>query len=165
MLLEERGNTFDDRNWMLNEALNARKLQTGGTFRKVLAKKLDAAIVPIFAGIIARIDRNYNLNLIHNEDPSITKFWLTIFANPQIMGFHFDEFVTGEQVPGIGGRKLEEDFECRLPFSWLIKEVFDDQWHSAKSTAGGLTILCIFMNQSVYIPPADHVIYTTLAVK
>ena len=122
---------------MLNEALNAVKLQNGGTFRNVLARKLDGVIIPIFAGIIGFIDRNYNLNLIRDkaDKPATFHFWLDMFRDPQIMQFHYDEMAVREQVPGAGGRMSEEDFRCHLPFSWLIKETFDSQWDNAKRIA------------------------------
>ena len=132
-LLEKRGDIHvGEKNWVLNEALDAKKLQSGGTFRKVLARKLDAAIVPILSGVIARIDRNYNLNLIHQGDTPVVQFWLTIFRNSEVMRFHYEEFVSKEKMV----ENVEEDFQCQLPFSWLIKEAFDTQWDSVKSTAG-----------------------------
>ena len=141
-LLEERGDILvSEKKWMLHEALDAKKLQSGGTFRNVIAKKLDEAIIPILSGIIARIDRSYNLDLIHQQDTPVAHFWLTMFGNTEIMGFHYEEVVSKEQVAGIGGRMTEKDFKCQLPFSWIIKETFDNHLDHAKSTAGDLIIL------------------------
>ena len=134
----------DEKNWVLNEALSSRKLQNGGTFQNVLARKLDDVLVPIFSEIIALVDRNYNLNCLNRKEKNspLYQFWLAMFRNPAIMQLHYKDMVTTqgrhrEQVPGIGGRMVEEDFKCQLPFSWLIKEAVDSQWHSAKSTAEG----------------------------
>ena len=145
-LLRERDRIReDDKNWVLNEALSARKLQNGGTFQNVLARKLDDVIVPIFSEIIALVDCNYNLNHLNTkeENSSLNRFWLAMFRDPSIMQLSYEDMVTTqggghrEQVPGAGGRMAEEDFKCQLPFSWLVKEAVDTQWHSAKSTVGG----------------------------
>ena len=135
-LLEERQCVFmGEKPWLLN--LDSKKLQSEGAFIDDLAMKCEAAIIPILSGIIACIDRNYNLDLIHQEENPITQFWLTIFGNSDIMGFYYKEVVSMKQVThhGIGGGKAEEDFQCQLPFSWLIKEAIDNQWDGAKSVA------------------------------
>lgn len=128
-----------DNQWVLNEALNARKLQNGGTFRKVLARKIDEVVVPIFSEIIACVDCNYNLDLINprSENMPICQFWLNMFGQPKIMQFNYIEMVTPrEKVPGVGGRRSAKDFKCQLPFSWIIKAAIDAQWDNAKSSAG-----------------------------
>ena len=128
-----------DKEWVINEAMNAKSLQHGGTFRKVLTRKVDEVVVPIFSEIIARIDTNYNLDLINpkNEKSPLSQFWLSIFRNREIMQFDYNEFVTPrEQVPGVGGRKADVDFKCELPFSWFIFDAVDSQWDNAKSYAG-----------------------------
>ena len=145
-LLTERDQVREDeKNWVLNEALSARKLQNGGTFQNVLARKLDDVLVPIFSELIALVDRNYNLNRLDPKEQNspLCQFWLAMFSNPAIMQLRYEDMVTAqggghrEQVPGAGGRMAEEDFKCQLPFSWLVKEAVDTQWHSAKSTVGG----------------------------
>ena len=145
-LLKERDQIREDeKNWILNEALNSRKLQSGGTFQNVLARKLDGVLVPIFSEIIAFMDRNYNLNHLNSKEKNspIYRFWVALFRNPAIMQLHYEDMVTTqggehrELVPGAGGRIAEEDFKCQLPFSWLVKEAVDSHWHSAKSIMGG----------------------------
>ena len=64
-LLEERemiNQTFKD--WVLNEALSTKKLQSGGTFQNVLTRRLDEVIVPLFADILLFVDHYFNLNLL-----------------------------------------------------------------------------------------------------
>ena len=135
-LLKERDRALEDeRNWVVNEALSSKKLQSGGTFQNVIARKLDQVIIPLFAEIIAMIDRNYNLDLV---DPSVPVFqlWLAIFRDCRVMQFIYTEMVVRELVPGAGGRMAEEDFRCQLPFSWLVWETYEAQLDTAKSTAG-----------------------------
>ena len=143
-LLSERDHIREDeKNWVLNEALNARKLQSGGTFQNVLARRLDEVLIPIFSEIIALVDRNYNLDRLDpkNENSPLSQFWLAMFRNSAIVQLRYEDMATRgrhrEQVPGAGGRMAEEDFKCQLPFSWLVKEAVDAHWHSARSTATG----------------------------
>lgn len=139
VLIEREAVREDDRKWVVNEAMNAKNLQHGGTFCNVLSRKVDEVVIPILAEIIASIDQNYNLDLIDpkSENSALTKFWLSIFCEPRVMQFSYTDLVTPrEQVPGVGGRKAGEDFKCELPFSWLIYEAVQSQWDNAKSSAG-----------------------------
>ena len=63
-LLEERETHIADKEWVLKEALNGRKLQSGGTFQNVLTRRFDEVIIPIFAAIIQFIDHYANLTLL-----------------------------------------------------------------------------------------------------
>jgi len=143
-LLSERDQIRgDEKDWVLNEALSTRKLQNGGSFQNVVARKLDEVLVPIFSEIIALVDRNYNLDRLDpkNENSPLSQFWLAIFRNSAIVQLRYEDMVTQgkhrKQVLGAGKRMAEEDFKCKLPFSWLVKEEVDAHWHSAKSTATG----------------------------
>ena len=144
-LLKEREQVREDeRNWILNEALSIRKLRNGGTFQKVLARKLDEVLVPILSEIFALLDRNNNLNHLNTKEKTspLYQFWLAMFRNQQLC---YEDMVSHgmqhrELVPALGGRMAEEDFQCQLPFSWLVKEAVDLQWQSAKSTSGGITL-------------------------
>jgi len=143
-LLSEREEIREDeKDWVVNEALNTRKLQNGGTFQNVLARKLDEVLVPIFSEIIAVVDHNYNLDRLDpkNENSPLSQFWLAIFRSSAIVRFCYEDMATcgrhRDLVPGAGGRMAEEDFKCQLPFSWLVKEAVDAHWHGAKSTATG----------------------------
>ena len=139
-VLKQRDQVWElDKQWVLNEAMDARKIQNGGTFRNVLARKIDDVVVPIFSEIIACIDRNYNLDLINprSKNLPICQFWLNMFSRPKIMQFNYVEMITPrEKVPGVGGRRSAKDFKCQLPFSWMIKTAVDAQWDNAKSSAG-----------------------------
>ena len=137
-VLKQKENLHDsNKEWVIDEAMNPKSLHHRGTFRNVLTKRVDKIVIPIFSEIIARIDRNCNLDLINpkNEDSiSLSQFWLKMFS---IVDFYYDEFITPrEQVPGVGERKADIDFKCTLPFSWLIFEAVDSQWNNAKSSTG-----------------------------
>ena len=136
-LLQER-EVDKPANWVLGEALNSSNLEVGGTFRNVLSRKIDEVVIPIFAKIIASIDRNYNLDLINPKagDAPLTQFWLAMFRDPKIQQLRYSEAAQGGKLAGLGGRMLYRDFKCQLPFFWLIKDAVDSQWDSAKNKAG-----------------------------
>ena len=136
-VLRERDKFEND--WIINEAMNPRNLQHGGTFSNALSRKVDRVVTPIFSEIIASIDRNFNLNLIDptNESSPLSRFLLRMFHDPAIMQFIYSDMVAPrEHIPGVGGRKAGEDFKCELPFSWLIYEAVSSQWDNAKSEEG-----------------------------
>ena len=139
-LLKERDEQFNDRMWVLGEAMSVKNLQNGGTFRNVLARRVDTVVIPIFAGVIARIDLNYNLDLIgvnSQVTAAVSRLWLEMFKDPSVMQFQFKEMITSSAtVLGIGSKISHQEFKCQLPFSWLIKEVFDAHWDNAMDSTG-----------------------------
>lgn len=133
----------DEKEWVINEAMDLRSLQHGGTFRNVLSRKVDNVIVPIFSEIISVIDQNYNLDLIdpRSEDLAVSQFWLSVFRDPDMMQFCYTDVVNPrKQVPGVGGRKAGEDFKCEMPFSWLIHSAVQSQWDNSRCSSG----ICLF---------------------
>ena len=139
-VLQARDSISEDaKDWVINEAMNPRNLQHGGTFRNTLSRRVISIVVPIFSELIANIDRNYNLNLMdpkHN-DPPLFKLWLSMFKESSIMRFNYTNMITSRrEVPGIGGRKAEEDYKCEMPFSWLIHEAVDSRWSFVRNFAG-----------------------------
>ncbi len=121
----------DEKDWVVNEAMNPRSLQHGGTFRNALSRKVTGIVIPIFSELIANIDHNYNLDLIdpkHN-DPPLTNFWLSMFRESSVLQFNYADMINPrKQVPWVGRRKAGENYKCELPFSWLIHEAVDSQW-------------------------------------
>ena len=113
---EERAESYG-KDWVLMEAMSGRKLQNGGTFRNVLARRIDEVITPQFAKVIAHIDQYCNLDLLHAEEQNISKFWLDMFN------------LSGEKIDfssePSGKIMVNTDFGCQLPFSWIIKETID----------------------------------------
>ena len=138
-LLKEREYLRPDLSeWVLKEALSSTKLQLGGTFRNVLARKVDDVIIPLLAKIIAYVDHNYNLDLIDPKSPNSAckQFWLSMFSNPKVTLLEYSEMVQGDKLPGIGGRMFEQTFKCKMPFFWIIKAAVDSAWDNAKRYAG-----------------------------
>ena len=63
-MLKERDSLLKDRDWVLNEALSGKKLQSGGTFQNVLSRRLDEVVLPLFSSVLSFIDHYSNLDLI-----------------------------------------------------------------------------------------------------
>ena len=133
--------------WAFFVSMESRKLLQGGTFRNSLSRKFDEVIVPIFAEILSAIDKNFNLNLIHNapdQSSLIARLWLGIFIDRKICHFNYNDMVAKNQqqhyyrprVPGIGTLLASPDYVSMFPFSWLVKEAIDSQWDSANALAG-----------------------------
>ena len=145
-VLKERDEVMNDREWVLKEAMSGRKLQSGGTFRNVLSRKLNEVVVPIFATILGAIDHYSNLNVVGHTKPSqpLHQLWLEIFRNPKFCSFSFDQMTGGEQVFGVGGKRatLYEEFRCRFPFFWLLKDVIGSLMDQAKSVTSKCVCVC-----------------------
>ena len=127
--------------WVVNEAMNAKSLHQGGTFRNVLSRKIDKVVIPIFSEIIAAIDQSCNLNLIDPKDETgpLSHLWLQLFRDPNIVKFDYDDMITDkEQLIGLGGKRARADFKCSFPFSWLVHDAVRSQWNNAKSSAGNM---------------------------
>ena len=120
MALKQREeDRIDERDWVLMEARNGVKLQSGGTFRNVLVRRIDEVITPYFAQIIAHIDQNCNIDLLDSESQAtpLSQFWLKLFDVYCGM-IDFNSPVTGKITTKL-------NFCCKLPFSWLVKETVD----------------------------------------
>lgn len=135
-LLKQREEVYD-KNWILKEAMDAKGLLNGGTFWNALSRKINDVILPIFTAIIGFVDFNCNLDLVVQGPPSISKLWLAMFENNQIMQFNYDKIATRKWRPRRGGRM---EFKCRLPFSWIIKDAVDSQWENAQHQSSMLYV-------------------------
>lgn len=63
-LLKERDELNTETEWVLNEALNARHLQNGGTFQNVLSRRINEVVIPLFSVMIMYMDQYSNLSLL-----------------------------------------------------------------------------------------------------
>ena len=114
----------DTSDWTLREATSIRSLQNGGTFKNVLGRRLDNVITPIFTHILAFVDTNRNLQLLHpdrNDNTSpIVRLWLGLFSCQDMFNqFHYQDMVGNKKVAVVN------NYECQFPFSWLVKESID----------------------------------------
>ena len=143
---------MDDKNpeaegWAFEEAL--KHSQISGTFRNALSRRLDKILLPILAKIIALIDKNFNLTIIHeNRDNTkisspIAKLWLEIFSEKTLCKISYEDIFTTNNVakakkwiPGIGATLSDQFYKCQFPFSWICREVINIQKCNSAVLAG-----------------------------
>ncbi len=120
-LLQREKDRSDEKDWVLNEAMSGKKLQNGGTFRNVLARRIDEVVTPYFAEIIALCDQNSNLSLLNpnSVDSPISTLWLAMF---KLSSGSTSFSSLGEEKTTI---TVISDFCCKFPFSWCVKDVME----------------------------------------
>ena len=144
------------KDWAFDEAL--KHSQISGTFRNALSRRLDKILLPILAKIIALIDKNFNLTIIHENRDSkkisspIAKLWLEIFSERSLCRISYEDIFstnnvskTKKWVPGIGVTLSDQFYKCTFPFSWICREVINAQKRDATILAGMLQITCIWL--------------------
>ena len=143
---------MDDKNptakqWAFEEAL--KHSQLSGTFRNALSRRLDKILLPILAKIIALIDKNFNLSIIHAHRDSkkislpIAKLWLEIFSEKTLCKVSYEDVFTNNNVtqtkkwvPGIGASLSDHFYTCQFPFSWICRDVINVQKRDSAILAG-----------------------------
>ena len=136
--------------WAFEEAL--KHSQISGTFRNALSRRLDKILLPILAKIIALIDKNFNLTIIHDNRDSkrilspIAKLWLEIFSERKLCKISYKEIFTTTDVteakkwvPRIGASVSDHFYKCQFPFSWICREVINIQKRDSAVLAGTYT--------------------------
>ena len=156
-MLKERDNLLKDREWVLNEALSGKKLQSSGTFQNVLSRRLDEVVLPLFSSVLSFIDHYSNLDLIaqrlvkvkeariyiyyfynysgkHSDNTPLQNLWLHIFSNEALCRFSYEAMTTGKSAGELHTAILgSAEFPCMFPFFWIIKDEIDSKWETAKA--------------------------------
>ena len=147
VLKEMDDKNSEAKNWAFKEAL--KHSQISGTFRNALSRRLDRILLPILAKIIALIDKNFNLTIIHEHRDSkkilspIAKLWLEIFSEQTLCKLSYEDIFTDNNViqtkkwvPGIGASLSDHFYKCGFPFSWICREVINVQKRNSAVLAG-----------------------------
>ena len=147
-LLEERERiAFNAHKWLQSEALSGTGVQELGTFRKALWKRINQAVVPILAEIIAFADRDRNLDLMKGGNTWVSTLWLKIMSNRNISELSYGKMSSPvtksvrERVQVIGSGAGGNSFQCLFPFSFLVKERVDKLFKDALSVTGNFQIV------------------------
>ena len=135
------------KDWVFEEAL--KHSQISGTFRNALSRRLDKILLPILAKIIALIDKNFNLTIIHQHRDNIkisspiARLWLEIFSERTLCRITYEDIFTTNNVaktkkwiPGIGATLSDHFYRCDFPFSWICREVINVQKRDSAILAG-----------------------------
>lgn len=118
---------------------NLQHLQDSGSFRNALIKSFDAALIPIFSGIIAFIDQYSNLELLtpqidfENDKPA-PKLWLELYSSNQVC-----DTILHLKVP----HYTTSNFKCSFPFSWIIFHYIESK---VKEDSGKLSSWAFFFD-------------------
>ncbi len=120
------------RTWLFKEAAKLSNVIKYGTLKNSCINFIEHRLGHLFAGLIAFVDTNNNLDLLVQTCPGkewIPELWLEIFKDEAIMNFNYVQMYLQANnssdkteftcLDSTGGHSL------RLPFSWLLKESLD----------------------------------------
>ncbi|KAM6344814.1 E3 ubiquitin-protein ligase RNF213 isoform 2-T4 [Alca torda] len=136
LLKKQEENSLHPKNWVLREASNLSALQEAGTFRHTLWKRVQNAITPFLALLIAVIDRNGNLELLVRPAAEwVTNLWMFIFSDTKLLTVPYGVGKNSSQPEIIlvqNNLMVSVDAGNEMPFSWRIKEYLDEMWLEAQ---------------------------------
>ena len=128
----------------LEDVAKACTVNENGAFKKALWRRFQYVVAPILAEVIAYVDRDGNLELAVSKDPWISNLWLNVLEDNSFATINYGMFMTGEEDVNVVRSKVQvlksgyrgHVFQCRFPFSWILKERIDELYREAKSIAG-----------------------------
>ncbi|KAI6647050.1 E3 ubiquitin-protein ligase [Oopsacas minuta] len=132
-LLRDQSNSSIDTNtnWLQQTANCVEDIQSSGTFRKAVNLRINSAITPLIAELIACIDRNGNLELaLYNEKvpECLFNLWYDIFRDERLLMLQYKDTISPNtllprrRVPVLSDGGGGEYFKAQFPFSWLINQ-------------------------------------------
>ena len=138
----------------LKDVAKACTVNENGAFKKALWRLFQYVVAPILAEVIAYVDRDGNLELAVSKDPWISNLWLNVLEDNSFATINYGMFMTGEEdvnvvrskVPVLKSGYRGHVFQCRFPFSWILKERIDELYREAKSIAGEINekkVVCV----------------------
>ncbi|XP_068759451.1 E3 ubiquitin-protein ligase rnf213-alpha-like isoform X4 [Montipora capricornis] len=141
LLKESESKAYNADEWLYWEALSGTGVQEWGTFRKAIWKRVYSSVVPILAEIIALADTDSNLDLMKDGSPWVSTLWLRTLANPNISELSYSKMISPvtnsvrERVQVLGSGAGGHTFQCKFPFSFLVKHQVDKLLDTASSVA------------------------------
>nr|XP_055971345.1 E3 ubiquitin-protein ligase RNF213 [Sorex fumeus] len=142
LLKQQEELTLSPTQWVARVASNQEALQEAGTFRHTLWKRVQAAVTPLLADILAIIDRENNLSLLVRPGVPgwVQELWMFIFSDMKLLHI---PLVTGNsrargETPCVRVQScmhLLGDSNT-MPFSWRIKEHLEELWAQAQYISG-----------------------------
>lgn len=133
----------EGKEWLRQEAMSCNVKETGA-FKKALWRRFQSVVAPILAEAIAYVDRDGNLELAASEDRWVSNLWLNVFQDDSFTHLNYEMFMSREEdvdvvrskVPVSKSGYRSHTFQCRFPFSWLLKERIDEFYREARNIAG-----------------------------
>ena len=62
--------------------------------------------------------------------------WLRLFNHPAICSFSYFVDPSKRKHASRLQETLRQDFVCMFPFFWVLKEIIDSEWETARSVLG-----------------------------
>ncbi|KAL3881517.1 hypothetical protein ACJMK2_027949 [Sinanodonta woodiana] len=144
ILLKDKEKTaYRADNWLSSEAAKPENINKAGTFRRACIQYLESKISPILAGIIAHIDTNHNLDIIHSHISSgdwKARLWLQILSTPGAIQLQYSDLQSPTRQQELNEVVVKTTgceghmFTAVMPFSWLIYEQIDCIWRTAQES-------------------------------
>ncbi|KAK1330749.1 hypothetical protein QTO34_008687 [Cnephaeus nilssonii] len=143
---QEESCVLGRKDWVAQEASNPDALQEAGTFRHTLWKRVQGAVTPLLASMVAVIDRDSNLELLATPDAPawVRELWMFIFSDINLLSI---PLVTNDARSNSDmAHILVQSHAHRpgegcgaVPFGWRIRDYVEELWVQAQyiSAAAG----------------------------
>ena len=132
-LLQEQHDSYEtEYDWLHQTANCGGDIQSSGTFHKAVNLKINKAITPLLAELLALLDRNGNLELaLSNEavPTCLVDLWHEIFRDPLLLVLKYKDILSPTtmcprvRVPVLNDGAGSRYFKAHFPFSWLINQI------------------------------------------
>ena len=153
-LLQERDQRVDNegKSWLESVALSG-AVQETGKFKKAAWYRFQSVVAPVLAELIAYADRDGNLELAGSDDKWVFELWLKVFEDSSLTEIKYADFmlqqddtsVVRTKVPVLKSGYRSHSFQCKFPFSWLLKGHMDELCRDASSIAGRRNIIIMII--------------------
>ncbi|XP_047401153.1 E3 ubiquitin-protein ligase RNF213 isoform X1 [Sciurus carolinensis] len=139
LLKKQEENQLCSQEWVAREAANQDALQEAGTFRHALWKRVQGAVTPLLASMVALIDRDGNLELLIRPDsPAWAQdLWMFIFNDTKFLSIPLvgSDIRSRSEMSSIvvqNHMSLPEGASNGVPFSWRIRDHLEELWVQAQ---------------------------------
>ncbi|KAM5272726.1 E3 ubiquitin-protein ligase RNF213 [Ctenodactylus gundi] len=136
---QEEGLVCSPKEWVAREAGNQEALQEASTFRHTLWKRVQGAVTPLLANMVALLDRDANLELLTRPDlPTWARdLWMFIFKDDKLLQIplvtsHVRSQAEMASITVQNDMHLVENASNEVPFSWRIKDYLEELWVQAQ---------------------------------
>ncbi|KAM4663578.1 E3 ubiquitin-protein ligase RNF213-like [Discoglossus pictus] len=129
LLKDQEKNVFNAKEWVVRVALTPDALEEAGTFRRTLWKRIQAAVTPFLAHLLATVDIDANLEILVNPDVQsfLRALWMFIFKDKNLL--NISNLNNSSQTDTILVKNCMNLSLCqgnRVPFSWRIRDHLED---------------------------------------
>ncbi|KAG8507497.1 LOW QUALITY PROTEIN: E3 ubiquitin-protein ligase RNF213 [Galemys pyrenaicus] len=121
------------REWVVRAAWSQDALQEAGTFRHTLWQRVQAAVTPLLASLVATVDRDDNLELLVRPGSPrwVEPLWMLMFGDAKLLDIPL--VANAPRPRGEASPIMVQSFMSRpqhvsgdVPFSWRIKDYLEE---------------------------------------